>query len=146
MSIQSVWVCRSSGLSFPLPMCLYGMRRAPFHFCLLASSMMSCRHRIRFRSCLPSRDTRPVICLSCGLVPLLTALSFAPSLVSYRLASPPAPSLVSSSGAMSCCGLCRLALLVRAMWYRVGGGAAACFVMSAMSMRCVDSGGVGPSS
>lgn len=66
-------------------------------------------------------DTCPVIRLSCGFVPLLAALPFVPFFVSYRLASLPAPFLVSSSGAMSCCGRERIAFLVRAMWYQAGG-------------------------
>lgn len=78
--------------------------------CLLASSAMSFRHPYS-GSPLPC----PLVMLPRHLsimwprFSLLTALSFAPSLVSYRLASPLAPLLVSSSGAMSFCGRVRLA-------------------------------------
>ena len=42
--------------------------------------------------------------------------------LSLCLSSLPAPSIMSSSGAMSCCWHVRIAFLVRAMWYQVGGG------------------------
>ena len=110
-------------LSSPPPRCLCGCVVFPFHFCSLASSMMLCRHRIRFRSCLPSRDTRPVICLSCGLSPLCLPLRLSLRL-SCRIASlrlSPRPSY-RRAGRCRICGRDRLAFLARAMWYRVGGG------------------------
>lgn len=53
-------------------------------------SMMSCRHRIRFRLCSPClRDTCHVIWLSCCLVPLLTRFALSPRFSSLRLFAPP---------------------------------------------------------
>lgn len=53
---------------------------------------------------------------------LLTAVFIASPSLSLCLASPPAPFLVSSSGAMSFYGRGLLAFLVRAMWHQIGGG------------------------
>lgn len=113
------------------------VRCASLSVCLPASSMMSCRHRIRFRSCLPSRDTRPVIRLSCGLASPAYPLSRITSpFLSLCLASPHAPSLVSAGGAMSCCGRVRFAFLVRAIWYQVGGGGSVLLASYRRRCRC----------
>lgn len=116
-SIGFLWFSRSRFLGAS------AVRRASLSFllaCLVGDVVSSSVFGVA--SVCPIVDTRPVIRLSCVIVPLLAALPFAPSLVSYRFAPLPAPSLVSSSGAMSFCGRGLLAFLVRAMWYQIGGG------------------------
>lgn len=79
--------------------------------------------RIRGRLCLPHRGYTPRHpsimrhrSSACPICPI------ASSSLSLCLASPLAPSLVSSGGAMSYCGRWLLAFLIRAMWYQIGGG------------------------
>lgn len=125
-------------LSLPPPRCRCGASC----LCLLISSMISCRHRIRCRCC-PSHHLprHPSIMLPrSSACPLRLSLR-----LPYRFASlrSPAPFLVSMSGAMSCCGRERIACLVRTIWYSVGGwGRAACLVMSGDAAMSIGGSGV----
>lgn len=137
VSIQSVRFCRPIGFSRSLCLCAStGASCSPFNFCLLTSSMMSCRYPIRRCPCPPPSwihaPSSVYHAASFLCFPLCLSLR-----LSYRIASPRSPPRSSCRRAGRCriCGRDRLAFLVRAMWYRVGGGdRAACLMMSAMSM------------
>lgn len=129
-SIGFLWFSRSRFLGGASAVRRVSLSRS----CLLASSAMSFRHPYS-GSPLPC----PLVMLPRHLsimwprFSLLTALSFAPSLVSYRLASPLALFLVSAGGAMSylralaACFSCPCDVVLG--WRRER---AACFVSSVM--------------
>ena len=122
-------------LSLPPPRCRCGASC----LCLLISSMMSCRHRIRCRCC-PSHHLprHPSIMLPrSSACPLRLIASPALSLC---LSSLLAPSIMSSSRAMSCCVRERIVCFVRTIWYSVGGGSG---LLASECRRCgdVDNGG-----
>lgn len=101
-SIQSVRFCRPLGSLVPSDSVPLRGYRVPlsFLFACLIDDVMPSSYSVPPLHC-------PLVMLPRHLsimwprFSLLAALSFAPSLVSYRLVSPFAPFLVSSSGAMS---------------------------------------------
>lgn len=102
----------SLGFSPPLPLCLYGCVVFPFHFCLLASSMMSCRHPYSWSPLsAPSRIHAPVIRLSCGFASSAYRFVFrsVSRIVSLRFVIRPVPR-VGRRGDVGChaVGVCEL--------------------------------------